>query len=102
MSRLSRLANSREYTLDEMIKDLQTNIFGKTDPDIYERNLQKIYIKTAIEAAKTFKDESSDVYSSLNNQLLLLKKSFTGYQKNGRNEVVKGHWLTLIKSIETI
>jgi len=101
-SRLSKLANSREYTLDEMLQDLQTDIFGKTDPDIYERNLQKIYIKTAIEAAKTFKEESSDVHSSLNNQLENLKKSFTGLHKKGRTDVVKGHWLTLIKSIESI
>jgi hypothetical protein len=101
-SRLSRVANSREYTLDEMLKDLQTSIFKSSDPDIYYRNLQKIYIKTVIEAAKVFKEESSDVYSSLNNQLLDLKKSFTRLQKNAKTEVVKGHWLTLIKSIESI
>jgi 23S rRNA U2552 (ribose-2'-O)-methylase RlmE/FtsJ len=85
-----------------MINEFRLHIFKKEEPDVFRRNLQKVYIKTLCESVKSFREESSDVSSLLYAHLNLLKKSFKRDEKLAKSETLKGHWLSLIKSIDAL
>jgi len=101
-SRVTNLSLGEEYTLAALVDALGNHIFNTKEADVFTRNLQKVYIKSLCESAKTYRDEASDIYPVLSAHLYKFKKSFEKLEKRSGDDVTKGHWRSLIKSIETI
>lgn len=100
-NRVSNLSSGREYPLESMVNVLNNHIFNSAESDLFTRNLQKIYIKTLCETAKTFKEDTSDISPILSSYLGKLKRSFEKMERRSGSVLMKGHWRSLIKSIET-
>ena len=102
-NRLNRMTQYQEesgYTVEALFADLAQNLFNKTNPDAFERNLQASLINAFTDLSAEKSKANQDVQALASNQLNDLKSLVKKQGKKASDTTTKAHYNMLLKNLE--
>ena len=102
-NRLNRMTQYQEesgYTVEALFSDLAQNLFNKTNPDAFERNLQASLINAFTDLSAEKSKANQDVQALATNQLNDLKSLVKKQGKKASDTTTKAHYNMLLKNLE--
>ena len=102
-NRLNRMTQYQEesgYTVEALFADLAQNLFNKTNPDAFERNLQASLINAFTDLSAEKSKANQDVQALASNQLSDLKSLVKKQGKKASDTTTKAHYNMLLKNLE--
>ena len=102
-NRLNRMTQYQEesgYTVEALFADLSQNLFNKTNPDAFERNLQASLINAFTDLSAEKSKANQDVQALATNQLNDLKSLVKKQGKKASDTTTKAHYNMLLKNLE--
>lgn len=100
LNRMSQYQEESGYTVEALFADLAQNLFNKTNPDAFERNLQASLINVFTDLSAEKSKSNQDVKALATNQLNDLKSLVKKQSKKASDTTTKAHYNMLLKNLK--
>lgn len=100
LNRMSQYQEESGYTVEALFADLAQNLFNKTNPDAFERNLQASLINVFTDLSAEKSKANQDVKALATNQLNDLKSLVKKQSKKASDTTTKAHYNMLLKNLK--